>query len=304
VNHNNMAYHRPVLLNESIEGLNIKPKGTYVDLTFGGGGHARIVLEKLGKKGKLFAFDQDPGAGQNILDDKRLVFIRANFRYLRNFLRYYGVAQVDGILADLGISSYQIDQPERGFSFRSDNRLDMRMNTSSGKTAVEVLNDTPEEDLYRIFREYGEIKSTGRLVKTIITARKQSPIETTGQLETVLSDMVPQQNRSKFLARVYQAIRIEVNEEIDALREMLVQTADYIGSGGRLVVITYHSLEDRLVKNYMRTGNLEGEVKKDFYGRPETCWRLINRKVIVPTAQEIAENNRARSAKLRIAEKM
>jgi 16S rRNA (cytosine1402-N4)-methyltransferase len=299
-----MAYHRPVLLNESIEGLNINPKGTYIDLTFGGGGHARLVLEKLGKKGRLFAFDQDPNAGENALDDQRLVFIAANFRYMQNFLRFHGVSHVDGILADLGISSHQIDRPERGFSFRADSRLDMRMNPASPKTAIEVLNKTPEEQLYGIFREYGELKNTGRVVKSIVSARKEAPIETTGQLENILSDLVPQQNRSKFLARVYQAIRIEVNEEMEALREMLVQTAGVMKTGGRLVVITYHSLEDRLVKNYMRTGNLEGELEKDFFGRPETPWKLINRKVIVPGEEEIAENRRSRSAKLRIAEKV
>lgn len=304
MNHKIMAYHRPVLLNESIEGLNINPKGTYIDLTFGGGGHARLVLEKLGKKGRLFAFDQDPNAGENAIDDQRLVFIAANFRYLQNFLRFYGVSHVDGILADLGISSHQIDRPERGFSFRANSRLDMRMNPASPKTAIEVLNNTPEERLYGMFREYGELKNTGRVVKSILSARKESPIETTGQLETILSDLVPQQNRSKFLARVYQAIRIEVNEEMDALREMLVQTAGVMKTGGRLVVITYHSLEDRLVKNYMRTGNLEGELKKDFFGKPETPWKLINRKVIVPGEEEIAENRRSRSAKLRIAEKI
>jgi 16S rRNA (cytosine1402-N4)-methyltransferase len=299
-----MAYHRPVLLNESIEGLNINPKGTYVDLTFGGGGHARLVLEKLGKKGRLFAFDQDPNARENEIDDQRLVFIAANFRYLQNFLRFYGVSHVDGILADLGISSHQIDRPERGFSFRADSRLDMRMNPASPKTAIEVLNNTPEEQLYGIFREYGELKNTGRVVNSIVAARKESPIETTGQLETILSDLVPQQNRSKFLARVYQAIRIEVNEEMDALREMLLQTAGAMNAGGRLVVITYHSLEDRLVKNYMRTGNLEGVLEKDFFGKPETPWKLVNRKVIVPGEEEIAENRRSRSAKLRIAEKV
>ena len=299
-----MAYHRPVLLNESIEGLNINPKGTYIDLTFGGGGHARLVLEKLGKKGRLFAFDHDPNAVQNAIDDQRLIFIAANFRYLQNFLRYYGISHVDGILADLGISSHQIDRPERGFSFRAESRLDMRMNPASRKTAIEVLNNTPEEQLYGIFREYGELKNTGRVVRSILSARKESPIETTGQLETILADLVPQQNRSKFLARVYQAIRIEVNEEIDALGEMLVQTAGAMSAGGRLVVITYHSLEDRLVKNYMRTGNLEGELEKDFYGKPQTPWKLINRKVIVPGEEEIAENKRSRSAKLRIAEKI
>ena len=304
MNHKIMAYHRPVLLNESIEGLNINPKGTYIDLTFGGGGHARLVLEKLGKKGRLFAFDHDPNAVQNAIDDQRLIFIAANFRYLQNFLRYYGISHVDGILADLGISSHQIDRPERGFSFRAESRLDMRMNPASRKTAIEVLNNTPEEQLYGIFREYGELKNTGRVVRSILSARKESPIETTGQLETILADLVPQQNRSKFLARVYQAIRIEVNEEIDALGEMLVQTAGAMSAGGRLVVITYHSLEDRLVKNYMRTGNLEGELEKDFYGKPQTPWKLINRKVIVPGEEEIAENKRSRSAKLRIAEKI
>ncbi len=299
-----MAYHRPVLLKESIEGLNIKPKGIYVDLTFGGGGHAREVLENLGKRGRLYVFDQDPGAEKNVIEDKRLLFISSNFRYMRNFLRYYGISKVDGILADLGISSHQIDRPERGFSFRADSRLDMRMNTASRKTAIEVLNSTPEEELYPIFREYGELKNTGRIVRAITAARKESPIETTGQLEAVLGDLVPQQNRSKFLARVYQAIRIAVNEEIDALREMLMQTADYMAPGGRLVVITYHSLEDRLVKNYMRTGNTEGRLKKDFFGNPEVCWKQINRKVIVPGEEEITENSRARSAKLRIAEKI
>ena len=299
-----MAYHRPVLLTESIEGLNIKPEGIYVDLTFGGGGHAREVLENLGKRGRLYAFDQDQGAEKNVEEDNRLVFIGSNFRYMQNFLRYYGISKVDGILADLGISSHQIDRPERGFSFRADSRLDMRMNTSSRKTAIDVLNSTPEEGLYPIFREYGELKNTGRIVRAITAARKESPIETTGQLEAALGNLVPQQNRSMFLARVYQAIRIEVNEEIDALREMLIQTTDYMASGGRLVVITYHSLEDRLVKNFMRTGNTEGTLKKDFYGNPETSWKQINRKVIVPGEEEIAENSRARSAKLRIAEKI
>lgn len=304
MNQNNMAYHRPVLLNESIEGLNIQPKGTYVDLTFGGGGHSRQVLEKLGKKGKLIAFDQDPDAVRNIQDDQRLIFVRANFRYLRNFLRYHEIAEVDGILADLGISSHQIDQPDRGFSFRADSRLDMRMDPSSRKSAVEVLNETPENDLYRIFREYGELKNTGTVVRSILEARKSGVIHSTAQLEEILGDLVPGQNRSKFLAKVYQAIRIEVNQEMEALAEMLEQTAGCTARGGRLVVITYHSLEDRLVKNYMRSGNTAGTLKKDFYGNPETPWKLINRRVITPGEEELKENNRARSAKLRIAEKI
>ncbi len=299
-----MAYHRPVLLNESIEGLNIKPRGTYVDLTFGGGGHSRLVLDKLEKKGRLFAFDQDPDAVQNAGSDRRLVFIQANFRYMRNFLRYHEVSGVDGILADLGISSHQIDQPDRGFSFRSEAALDMRMDTSSPKSAVHVLNEYPEKELARIFREYGEIKNAGRVARTIVGGRSEGSIGTTGDLEDVLGHLIPQQTRSKFLARIYQAIRIEVNEEMDVLKEMLMQTADWLNPGGRLVVITYHSLEDRLVKNFMRSGNTEGKVEKDFYGAPQTEWRQVNRKVIVPEPGELKENNRARSAKLRIAEKI
>jgi 16S rRNA (cytosine1402-N4)-methyltransferase len=291
-------------LEESIEGLNIKPKGIYIDLTFGGGGHSRLVLEKLGRKGRLFAFDQDPDASQNIMDDKRLVFIKANFKYLRNFLKYYQIPEVDGILADLGISSFQIDQPQRGFSFRADAELDMRMNPSSAKSAINVLNEYPEEELYRIFKEFGEIKNTGQIVKTILSARAVEKIETTSQFERVLREIVPDHIRSKFLAKIYQAIRIEVNEEMEALSEMLVQTEDCLGEGGRLVVITYHSLEDRLVKNYMKSGNLHGDLVKDFYGKPIVCWRQVNRKVIVPSENEIRENNRARSAKLRIAEKV
>jgi len=299
-----MAYHRPVLLKESIEGLKIESKGVYADLTFGGGGHSRMILEKLDRKGRLFAFDQDPDAEQNVEKDKRLIFIRANFRYLQHFMRYYEVSGLNGILADLGISSYQIDQPGRGFSFRTDSRLDMRMDPSARKSAIDVLNGYPEEDLYRIFREYGELKNTGRVVKAIATARRRSKVESSGLLEEILGSLVPEQNRSGFLAQVYQAIRIEVNEEIDALKEMLLQTEDCIAPGGRLGVITYHSLEDRLVKNFMRSGNLEGAVQKDFYGEPQTCWKLINRKVIVPGEEEIAENGRARSAKLRVAEKI
>jgi 16S rRNA (cytosine1402-N4)-methyltransferase len=299
-----MAYHRPVLLKESIEGLNIQPKGTYVDLTFGGGGHSRQVLEKLGKKGKLMAFDQDPDAARNVIEDPRFIFVRANFRYLRNFLRYHGITEVNGILADLGISSHQIDAPERGFSFRAESRLDMRMDPSSRKSAVEVLNETPENDLYRIFRTYGELKNTGSVVRSILEARQKGPVLTTLQLEEVLGDLVPRQTRSKFLAKVYQAIRIEVNGEMEALEEMLEQTAGVMAKGGRLVVITYHSLEDRLVKNYMKTGNTGGELKKDFYGHPETCWMPVNRKIITPGDAELKENTRARSAKLRIAEKI
>lgn len=298
-----MAYHRPVLLKESIEGLKIKPQGVYVDLTYGGGGHSRLILEHLGKKGRLLAFDQDPAAEQNLAPDKRLTFIRANFRFLRNFLRYHAIGQVDGILADLGISSHQIDEPGRGFSFRTDSRLDMRMNPVSGKSAIDVINKYPVDELKKIFREYGEIREASRVATAIARARDQRPLLTSYQLADALGDLVPRQQRSAFLARVYQAIRIEVNEEMDALKEMLLQTASCTAAGGRLVVITYHSLEDRLVKNYMRTGNLEGSVEKDFYGRERSPWLPVNRKVIVPGEREIEENNRARSAKLRIAER-
>ncbi len=299
-----MAYHRPVLLKECIEGLNITSEGTYLDLTFGGGGHSRKVLEKLGKKGRLVAFDQDPDAARNAIEDDRFLLIRANFRYMRNFLRYHGINTVDGILADLGISSYQIDQPERGFSFRTNSTLDMRMDPSSGRSAIEILNIYQESDLVRIFRDYGELNNPGRIARAIVRERGVQKISTSQQLEQVLGNLVPAQSRSKFLAQVYQAVRIEVNEEMESLGEMLLQTADYMKEGGRLVVITYHSLEDRLVKNYMRSGNLEGEIRKDFYGNTESMWKLVNRKIIVPTEEELRENSRSRSAKLRIAEKI
>lgn len=299
-----MAYHKPVLLSESIEGLNIKPKGIYVDLTFGGGGHSREVLNKLGNKGRLLAFDQDHDAKGNLPDDKRVTFIEANFRYLRNFLRYHNISEVDGILADLGISSHQIDKPERGFSFRTNSKLDMRMNRSSGYTAAKALNESSENELIRIFRTYGEINNAGRVARTIVAARKNQTIATTDELEIALANLIPKYNSSKFLAKLYQALRIEVNQEMEALEEMLVQTLQLISTGGRLVVISYHSLEDRLVKNYMRSGNLKGDIEKDFYGKPLVPWKLINRNVIIPSDEELAENKRARSAKLRIAEKI
>lgn len=299
-----MAYHRPVLLNESIDGLNIKPKGVYVDLTFGGGGHSRRILEQLGKSGKLLAFDQDPDAEANCPDDKRVIFIQSNFRYLRNFLRYHEIESVDGILTDLGISSHQIDKPERGFSYRADAQLDMRMNPGAGKSARAVVNEYSEEDLQRVFLTYGELKNARRIASRIVYKRAGEPIETTAQLVSLLEDMAPRDRQAKFFAKIYQAIRIEVNEEMDALRDMLSHTAECIHPGGRLVVITYHSLEDRLVKNYMKSGNPEGKIEKDFYGKAITPWKLINRSVIVPGEQEMKENNRARSAKLRIAERV
>jgi 16S rRNA (cytosine1402-N4)-methyltransferase len=299
-----MGYHKPVLLHESIQGLNIKPEGIYVDLTFGGGGHSLEVLNKLGKKGRLIAFDQDLDAEANVPEDKRFIFIGANFRYLRNYLRYHAIEKVDGILADLGISSHQIDHPDRGFSFKSGTKLDMRMNERGETSASKVLNEYTLDDLVKIFRTYGELGNARAISAAIDNARKRGRIETTGDLETVLKPFIPRNQPSKFMARVYQALRIEVNAEMESLREMLPQTTDWIDTGGRLVVITYHSIEDRLVKNFMRSGNLEGIVYKDFYGKPETPWRLVNRNVITPSREELERNNRARSAKLRIAERI
>jgi 16S rRNA (cytosine1402-N4)-methyltransferase len=298
-----MGYHKPALLHESIDGLNIKPKGSYVDLTFGGGGHSLEVLKKLGKNGRLVVFDQDQDASVNVPEDKRLIFVGANFRYLKHFLRYFAIEKVDGILADLGISSFQIDQPQRGFSFKSDASLDMRMDVRKRLTAAHLLNEAPREKLVRIFKTYGELGNASALSTAILTAREKTAIKTAGDLEDILKQFIPKHQSHKFLARVYQALRIEVNNEMEALGEMLLQTADYLRPGGRLVVISYHSLEDRMVKNYMRSGNLEGKIEKDFYGNVRSPWKLVNRNVITPTEEEIKENNRARSAKLRIAER-
>jgi len=299
-----MGYHKPALLLESIDGLDIKPKGSYVDLTFGGGGHSLEVLKKLGKNGRLVVFDQDQDAFVNVPEDKRLIFVGANFRYLKHYLRYHAIEKVDGILADLGISSHQIDQPERGFSFKSDAALDMRMDVRSKRTASQLLNEAPREELVRIFKSYGELGNASALSTAILAAREEAGIETTGDLEQVLKRFIPKHKPSKFLARVYQALRIEVNREMEALREMLEQTATCLKPGGRLVVITYHSVEDRIVKNYMRSGNLQGEIEKDFYGNILSPWKLVNRSVITPSEEELKENNRARSAKLRIAERI
>jgi len=298
-----MGYHKPALLHESISGLNIKPKGSYVDLTFGGGGHSLEVLKNLGKNGRLVVFDQDQDAFANVPEDRRLIFVGANFRYLKHYLRYHAIEKVDGILADLGISSHQIDQPERGFSFKSDAALDMRMDVRSKRTASQLLNEAPREELVRIFKSYGELRNAMALSNAILAAREEAGIESTGDLERALMRFIPKHQPSKFLARVYQALRIEVNREMEALGEMLLQTAGCLKPGGRLVVITYHSIEDRIVKNYLRSGNLEGEIEKDFYGNIESPWKLVNRSVITPSEEEIKENNRARSAKLRIAER-
>lgn len=299
-----MGYHRPALLCESIEGLNIRPGGIYVDLTFGGGGHSLEVLKKLGKKGRLVAFDQDQDALANVPEDKRVTFVGANFRYLRNYLRYHAIEKVDGILADLGISSHQIDIPERGFSFKSDAGLDMRMDVRARTTAAGILNTYSLEDLSAVFRNWGELGNAWALANAVDQARKKQALESTGDLEEALQKFIPKAKPSKFFAKVYQALRIEVNAEMDALKEMLLQTTGALAPGGRLVVITYHSIEDRLVKNFMRSGNCQGDVVKDFYGRPQTPWKLVNRSVITPTAEELEENNRARSAKLRIAERI
>lgn len=299
-----MGYHRPALLHECIEGLNIRPEGIYIDLTFGGGGHSLEVLKKLGKKGRLVAFDQDQDAFANVPQDKRVTFVGSNFRYLRNFLRYHAIEKADGILADLGISSHQIDIPERGFSFKSDADLDMRMDVRGLTTAATVLNTYTVQDLTNVFRNWGEIGNAWALANAVDQARKKKPITSTLDLEEALLRFIPKGKPSKFLAKVYQALRIEVNAEMDALKEMLLQTTEALAPGGRLVVITYHSIEDRLVKNFMRSGNLEGNIVKDFYGRPQTPWKLINRSVITPSVEELELNNRARSAKLRIAERV
>ena len=298
-----MGYHTPVLLKESIDGLQIKPQGIYVDVTFGGGGHSHEILKKL-NKGKLVAFDQDDDALQNLIDDERFVFVNHNFRFLKNFLKYHGFEKVDGILADLGVSSHHFDQPERGFSFRYDGELDMRMNRSAKVSAKDIINQYPEQELAKIFWEYGELKNSRKLARAIVNNRTDKKINTIKSFTDLLMPFIPKHAEHKFLAKIFQALRIEVNREMEFLKEMLLQTADVIKPGGRLVVITYHSLEDRLVKNFIKHGKFEGEAEKDLYGRTDVPFKAINRKVITPDEKEIAENNRARSAKLRIAEKL
>jgi len=275
-----------------------------VDLTFGGGGHSREVLKKLGKNGRLIVFDQDQDAEANVPDDRRITFVGANFRYLKNYLRYLSIEKVDGILADLGISSHQIDTPKRGFTFQSDTVLDMRMDVRNPVTASRILNEYPVKELTRIFRDYGELGNAASIAAAVDDLRGVRPILTTGTLVEVLRRFIPGKNPSKFMARIYQALRIEVNQEVHALREMLLQTPDWMAAGGRLAVITYHSLEDRLVKNFMRSGNLEGTIQKDFFGKVLTPWRPVNRNVITPSPEEVRDNKRARSAKLRIAERV
>lgn len=295
-------YHVPVLLDESVTGLDIQPGGVYLDLTFGGGGHSKEILRRM-KDGCLIGFDQDSDALANVPDDDRFVFVNHNFRYLRNFLRYCGYEQADGILADLGVSWHEFDEADRGFSFRFDARLDMRMNRRGKLTASDVLNNYEEADLVRIFREYGEVENARRLAGVIVQARSEAPLERTEDFLRIIAPCVPKLKEKKYLAQVYQSLRIEVNAELDALKEMLEQAKMVLRPGGRLVIITYHSLEDRMVKNFLKTGNIEGKEEKDFYGEVKREFELINRKVIVPSEEEIDRNPRARSAKLRIAGK-
>ena len=295
-------YHVPVLLEESVSGLNIDPDGVYLDLTFGGGGHSREILKRL-KDGCLIGFDQDSDALANVPDDSRFIFVNHNFRYLRNFLGYCGYDEADGILADLGVSSHEFDEAGRGFSFRFDAELDMRMNQRSRLKATDILNTYSEEDLTRIFRNYGEVDNVRRLVDLIVKARTEKMITRSEEFLQVIAPCVPKQKEKKYLAQVYQALRIEVNGELEALEDMLKEAERALRPGGRLVVITYHSLEDRIVKNFLKSGNFEGKVEKDFYGHVKRNFELVNRKVIVPSEEEIERNPRARSAKLRIAEK-
>lgn len=298
-----MEYHNPVLLKETVDGLNINPDGVYVDVTFGGGGHSREIMKRLGVNGRLFAFDQDEDALKNSLQDERFVLIHENFRFIKRFLRFQGVRQVDGILADLGVSSHQFDVPERGFSTRFDAELDMRMSQKNELNAYQVINDYEEQDLKRMFFDYGELKNAGALAATIVQSRKEQPIKNTEQLKKVLSKFLPTHKSNKILAQIYQAVRIEVNQEMDVLREFLVQSLEILKPGGRLSVISYHSLEDRLVKRFMKNGMFEGEPERDFYGNYSVPFKSVER-LIVPTEEEITINNRARSAKLRVAEKL
>jgi len=298
-----MVYHIPALLDECIEGLNIRPDGIYVDATFGGGGHSGEILKRL-QTGKLIAFDQDKDAGKNVPDDNRFLFLNQNFRFLRNNLRFNGIESIDGLLADLGVSFHQFDEPERGFTFRYDAPLDMRMNKSGSLTAADLIQTLDEHHLADIFYNYGELNNSGRVAREIIAARKIRPVKTSGDLMSAIKKLVPVRQEHKFYARIFQALRIAVNHEIEYLKEMLLQTLDVLKLEGRLVIVTYHSLEDRVVKNFMRTGNFEGIEKKDFYGNPETPFRILNKKGITPGKEEISKNNRARSARLRIAEKI
>ena len=316
------VYHVPVLLKESVDGLNIKPGGIYVDVTFGGGGHSREILSRIGTKGHLFSFDQDADAENNIfesedndinntdtqkarrfVDDSRFTFVRSNFRYLKNWMQYYGIEHIDGLLADLGVSSHHFDDESRGFSFRFDAPLDMRMNKRAGKTAAEIINEYNEEQLADLFYLYGELKNSRRIAATLVAARKQAFIVSTSDFIRAVEPLFSREREKKDMAKLFQALRIEVNHEMTALKEMLTSATALLTHGGRLSIITYHSLEDRIVKNVMKTGNIEGKVNQDFFGRIESPYKLINNKVITPSEDELSINSRSRSAKLRIAER-
>ncbi|UKK51215.1 16S rRNA (cytosine(1402)-N(4))-methyltransferase RsmH [Prevotella sp. E13-17] len=298
------TYHVSVLLKESVEGLAIQSGGVYVDVTFGGGGHSREILQHLSAEGHLYSFDQDADAENNIVADDRFTFVRSNFRYLKNWMRYYGVEEIDGLLADLGVSSHHFDDAERGFSFRFDAPLDMRMNKRAGMTAADVVNDYDEQRLADVLYLYGELKNARKIAAVLVKARMQQRIETTGQLMQVTEKLFQREREKKEMTKLFQALRIEVNHEMDALREMLMGACEILKPGGRLSVITYHSLEDRIVKNVMRTGNAEGRQEQDFFGRVKSPLHLINNKVTTPSAEELENNPRSRSAKLRIAEKI
>lgn len=316
------AYHIPVLLKESVDGLHIKPNGIYVDVTFGGGGHSREILSRLGADGHLFSFDQDADAENNIfedsgdakdcsneqkgkrfVDDSRFTFVRSNFRFLKNWMQYYGIEQIDGLLGDLGVSSHHFDDESRGFSFRFDAPLDMRMNKRAGKTAADIVNEYDEEQLANLFYIYGELKNSRRIASTLTNARRQKPIATTSDFISAVEPLFKREREKKDMAKLFQALRIEVNHEMTALKEMLMAATDVMKPGGRLSIITYHSLEDRIVKNIMKTGNIEGKVEQDFFGHIDSPYKLINNKVIVPSEEEQSQNPRSRSAKLRIAER-
>lgn len=298
-----MPYHIPALLTETVDGLNVKPDGVYMDVTFGGGGHSREIMRRLGKKGKLVSFDQDLDAYANRIDDPRFVFVRSNFRYLKNFLRYHGIEKVDGILADLGVSFHHFDVASRGFSFRMDGELDMRMNIKASQKASDVLNEYSEEDLTRVFRVYGELAQPQKMARAVVQAREENPFVMVQDLLSVAEKLIAKERAKKELACVFQALRIEVNKEMEALKQLLMQSAEVLKVGGRLSVLSYHSLEDRLVKNFMKTGNFDGKVEKDFYGNVIAPLKMTSNKVIVPSTEEVERNPRSRSAKLRVAEK-
>lgn len=299
----NITYHIPVLLNESIDGLNLENGKVFVDVTFGGGGHSKEILRRLNQDGRLLGFDQDEDAERNIVDDNRFTFVRSNFRYLSNFLKYHGIDKIDGLLADLGVSSHHFDDSERGFSFRFDGNLDMRMNQKADITAADILNTYDEERLASIFYLYGELKNSRKIASLIVKHRSNAAIKSISDFLNIIQPLFGRDREKKEMAKVFQALRIEVNQEMTALKEMLYSAAEYLKPGGRLSVITYHSLEDRIVKNFIKCGNVEGKIEQDFFGNIQTPFKLINNKVIVPSQEEIERNPRSRSAKLRIAEK-